>query len=1175
MIFQGKASSLTGFEKKEKEKLLPEGEVIRGPEIERYGKKERERIETSGEWTEKLLDFGHAKVKYNEGHLTVTYKWNEGYEHYKYKTKLSKVDMNHAHRFTTDFKYEIEGTGEDFQLTSPVQRIFLTCDHEKGGYIHFMYIREGSGLGGTLLGVPQPYTKKLSYKPVKTDLSKISIYDQGGKIYLHNKTNDSIQYNILNSNQDSVAKGSIKPKGRVEYDISELTTEWMSMYKNPDYCTLIFTVNDIPVYKTNSVLLMHSKYGDRYNMGEGDIISDQKSSFSTQLKNGHRLEYWHMNTNALSPSYDSIYFQPIDSKLLGLLTKYEVKVKGMTISENTVLVHNLELDGKIRINFFDYTQDESKHPKKGNDFDALYLLPIPAGLTESVTSYDIQIGNERHNTVSFERQENGSYIRDQRLKLDFFKNKFPQEKLPKLHDHIELIIHTLEKQTVTIDLGKVEESTNPASINALEKAHEIKKWEKVGDHYTHVEFNTGSEHITSYVVKVNNSYYGEIPINQVTKNLDLSKLNNDKKIQKGDYVEMYAYKKDGEEVLIQSRYAGTTGLLGEYPIEKTTDIRDECTITAWSKTSDSYTSFTLGNLSDLVDSHIKKYEGYVNNKIVTLTQKGTTFGFGPKQAPHHGDIVQITVYTYTGKVIKLAEQPAGAIGKVTDEEIQSIHQPKEWTDTNQTIVFDTSKLRDPIQAHVKSYTIEVWKRQNKNWETFGSPIQMNAQGQLRLQDCKASQSLPQIPNVVRVIANLVDSGRKPVVAMIRKVGSLKLPPTEQEMKAKHTTYTGTFTDNNKKIESLTFLNIDNELASYISGYDVQDASGTVNGLIAHKLTLPKATTPGLTVTFKTPIPIKHQQEIGVSSGRTKPIDVDLCLYAVANCMIMEEEGKQPEPQQKLTPLLVMGIRQGDKSIKGVTLHPPISTEDIKQAHIIDEWDYTGPDENVRQFYFNKKIEPYVKDIKYYSVKINGVTPPQNPKTAPFAETEEKHTITQGFPIRFGDYGLTGSRENPLPKSGDTLEVIAHLQNSATPELSVIQCTIPPKFPPLSKVQTRKLKEAHQIDGRWVKSGNVYTTLFFNKAVKPYLEQIDHYSITINKVPHEPKDHISLELEEEREIGLPKQKGLPIRIQNLGVKWADLPTDESSIEIFAHLKGSGGTDESNQPTKKISVYGYRL
>ncbi len=166
---------------------------------------------------------------------------------------------------------------------------------------------------------------------------------------------------------------------------------------------------------------------------------------------------------------------------------------------------------KIIINFFDYTNDIKKHPqkgqqveiiahdlfknvqavfkgtaelseklwqghykvsewhKKGDHFDALYLSPISTVLTENVRSYDIQVNNEIHTDVLFERQDNSSYIRGQRLKLDFAKTKIPNEKLPKLGDSIALTIHTVENQTVKIDLGKVEESKDETSINALEK----------------------------------------------------------------------------------------------------------------------------------------------------------------------------------------------------------------------------------------------------------------------------------------------------------------------------------------------------------------------------------------------------------------------------------------------------------------------------------------------------------------------------------------------------------------------------------------------------------------------------------------------------------------------------------------------------------------------------------
>ncbi|HDR6247422.1 TPA: hypothetical protein QCU24_005283 [Bacillus cereus] len=1025
------------------------------------------------------------------------------------------------------------------------------------------------------------------------DPSMIGVYLEGDNLCIKNKKSTSICYTIMNPGKERLKAGTIS-EGKTE------TIDAKSLKMADVSNRIIITVAQSPVCDKPDV-----KY---YPVYDAKISTMSKKTQEIKFIKYYELDYWHLNVNnsnvnvlnvnnhnennikiedlTLTNSnytYDHVSFKLTDLHDIGLITSYEVTVNATSLGIQPMRV--LELGKKQIINFFDYTGDTSKHPKrgqqveiiahdifgnthtvfsgkaelsnelwekhyklsewhkKGNDFDALYLSPIPAGLTESVKSYDIQIGNERHKTVSFERQENGSYIRDQRLKLDFFKNKFPQEKLPKLHDHIELIIHTLENQTVTIDLGKVEESTNPASINALEKVHEIKSWTKDGDHYTHVEFDKESEYITSYVFKVNNSHYGEIPINQITKNLDLSKLNN-KKIQKGDYVEMYAYKKDGEEVLIQSRYAGTRGLLGEYSIEA--DIKDKCKITTWSKTSDPYTSFTLGNLSDPVDSYIKKYEGYVNNKIVNLTQKGTTFEFDPKQAPHHGDIVQITVYTYTGKVIKLVEQRAGVIGPVTDENVSSIHQIKEWRNENKTIVFDKAKLEmnDSIRAHIKSYTIEVWKKPNTTGEHFGTPIQLNEKGELDLQDCKANQPLPQSPQVVRVIANLFDSSRK-VVVMVRKVGVTDAPPTEQKMLEAHRGYQWNF--EGEKLKSITFPKVSSEYASYISSYDVKKWS-----MLQSQKTPFQVDAKGVTVVFEQPIDISEPQAVGQTKSEKAKFS------AVAKCIHIEEK-----TELKLKPILVIGEPQGQDGVIGVTPVRSVPIDDIKKAHEIEGWVYTTDEKHVTKFYFNKKIKSCLEYIQYYDIEINGKlhsSQNQNPNLSVEDEVDDnyKKTGREGLPMLFDSFKIY----NNFPKPGDTLKVYAYLKNSVTEKgerknkIQVIEdYKIPPPPPEyLSKDKIQKLKDAHkpQSDSHKVYSGKL-AEISLQSEAEPYFKYIDYYLIQFGlgtpmycppSTPEKPK--LQLEYGE-----------LVLRFGSYGVPEAEKPNangrDCKNVLIYAQLK----------------------
>lgn len=1201
VIFEGNVSKLTGFVEEKIETLLPEDEVIHSG----IG----EPITFSESWTENFEDRyfykGNVKVEYNDGNLLITYNvspWQGNIEtsqnpYTPISTSLI-IDNDYTPIHNADtvlgehlFYYinEVRTFYDSYTLKKPVQRVRF--NYKIGNSV----AKKTSPVFDQYLGIKHKYNNKLNDKQIMDDFSELAIYKHNGFVYLYNKTNRNINYSILNTNQHLIYEGNLLPEKDCKYGIYALTRDWGVMYKEADDKTLIFTVNNKPVYKITV----------------NDIINDDHDTFSNQIQKAHRIDYWHINP--FSATYDSIYFQKIDPKILSLLTKYEIKVNKTVLSETPIPVRSPALDGKIMINFFDYTADTSKHPKKGqqveivvhdifgkttsvfkgtaelsdalwsehykvsewykkgNRFDALYLLPVPTGLTESVKAYDIQIGTNEPEPISFERQDNGGYIHDQRLKLDFSK-KFPQDKLPKLGDSVHLVIHTIENQTVTIDLGKIAESVQPDSINALENAHDITKWTKDKDYYTHVQFNKGSEHIKSYVFQVNNRYYGEIPVNQTTIELDLSKLDTDKKIRKGDYVEIYAYKKDGEGVLIQSRYAGTTGLLGAYPAKE--KIQQEYHVTSWSKVPDSYTSFTLGPLSDPIDSYIKKYEGCINNSIINLTPNGLTFTFDTDKGPRHGDIVQLFAYTYSGEKIELWKLLAGAIGTVTDEAARFIHQLKEWADTNKTILFDTSKLQDPIQAHVKSYTIEVWKGQNTNWETFGSPIQMNAQGQLRLQDCNASQSFPQSPNAVRVLANLFDSGRNPIVVMVRKVGEIKPPPTQKDIEDTHKDFIWNF--DQEKLKSITFPHVDSETASYIASYQVNRWSEPTGKIIF------QVDNKGVTVEFDKPIAVTTMQDEPDGPGKTKQVRVTAQFLAFACCINIEKE-------TKLQPILVIGSHTGEKGVIGVLPVRSISKADIVQAHDIEDWIYQNG--HVTMFYFNQKVKPYLKEILYYSIKINETEyPPVDTKQVLSVEKEEDKdghaTGPKGLPIRFGNFGLTGGSGKEFPKPGNKLGVIAHLSNSAsdangqtTKEVPVIDNYVIPEPPNsyLSQAEIDKLVQAHQpphslLGHFWKNDPNGpdphYDIILFEDTVKPYLQYIAHYCININGTDYCPKqENTWLGLEQQDKEG--QWFRLLLRTDAYSIPYNKRPLSTDSITVFAHLK----EDYAPESSRIIPVFSH--
>ena len=1024
--------------------------------------------------------------------------------------------------------------------------------------------------------------------PFSKNIFSVSFYQQSEKIYLFNKSPQSVSCYILNLYQESIWEKNLEPHQSISIDFKELASWKNAVYgKNPEQLSdrIIITINQSPIFD---------------GMPKAIPSKETMQGYVSDAVKAHTLDYWHLNNGEdTNPSYDSVCFKKIAPEYLGALTSYEVKVNGQFIG--VAPIRPLELDGKILINFYDYKTDSNKHPKKGqqveiiaqdvfgnttsvfngtaelsdtlwiehyqvsewhkkgNRFDALYLAPVPIVFIENVKSYDIKIDNEMINSVLFERPDNESYIRDQRLKLDFSK-KIQQDKLPKLGDSVHLVIHTIENQTVTIDLGKIAESNQPDSINALEKVHEITKWTKDKDYYTHVQFNKGSEHIKSYVFQVNNRYYGEIPVNQATTELDLSKLDNSKKIRKGDYVEIYAYKKDGEGVLIQSRYAGTTGLLGAYPAKE--KIQQEYHVTSWSKVTDSYTSFTLGPLSDPIDSYIKKYEGCINNTIINLTPNGLTFAFDTDKRPRHGNVVQMFAYTYSGDKIELWKLLAGAIGTVTDEEVRSIHTLKGWEDTNQTIAFHTSDLKDRIQTHIQSYTIEVWNGSQKKWGTFGNPIQMNVQGQLRLKECKASQLMPQPPSFVRIQANFFDSGRKPIVVMIRIVGEVKAPPTEVDIQNAHKDLIWNFEEG--KLKSIKFPHIDSELARYISDYQVSKWAN----VIPEKSTF-KVGKDGLTLAFDKPIETASKRLIPIGNEHTEERLVTDEFSAVAYWM--NTEG------QNLIKTLVIGERDGVKNITGVTPHPPIKIADIKAAHVIENWVYDTDNKHVKLFYFNQeKLKPYLDYIQSYSIKVSNTVHvlPKN-QTLSFEPEEDengKTTNKKGLPIRFNSFGLTGGIGKELPKANDILTVIVHLKNPQTEngnEITVISdYKIPQNNHYLGTDIIERLKKAHVSAPRWTSydNGNHWAEIIFEKDVADYLNYVDYYCIQIDGdkyCPKNPENKSTLPF-----LGLEEDKFV-LRLSAYQVPDNKRPNKCNTILVYVYLK----EDYAPEGSRDILVYSY--
>ncbi|MGU3443674.1 hypothetical protein ACLBXI_28245 [Bacillus cereus] len=615
-----------------------------------------------------------------------------------------------------------------------------------------------------------------------------------------------ISYEICNRYGDPMVNGTIvstntKSNPNTLEIPSQDLVPLMHMEDGTDANRLIIKANGVPIFDDTLDKMQTSLGPD----------CDKVSGIKATLANSN----FNLNLTTSPPSYSQIGLNPLEPGILKVLEKFEVKVKGQSLNKEPHPIGKPQTDGKIIINCFDYNSDEKTHPKPEEDieiiahticgksftiytgklpavsdqykvsewhafkegYDALYLNPVSPSVTDIATKYDITIGTVTLKSVDLDRQENKKEKATQRLRLDFTKYTAT---LPKLGEQVSLKVYTIlnPDKPLSIDLGKVEKPDELTSVNALEKAHEITAWGKDADHYTSITFNKGSNEITGYLIKVNTNYYGEFLIKEPIKELNLSNINKEISIKKGDIVEIYGYKKDGEAVLLQNRYAGTLGVLGTY--SSSDAIQSAYLVTKWEKDTDHYTSITFGNLKDPISSYMKTYDVRVNGVIVRFKQQDDmkfTFAEG---YPKHGDKIQIVAHTYTGEVVEIPEQLAGTIGDVTEKEITSTLDITKWNQNGDkrytTIIFDASKLKDEIQAHIQSYTIEYKGYDySGDWIRFGENIQMYANGTLHLEDCKASKLLG-AHVALRITANFYESKLKPLVVIDSATGLLTQVP---------------------------------------------------------------------------------------------------------------------------------------------------------------------------------------------------------------------------------------------------------------------------------------------------------------------------------------------------------------------------------------------------------------
>ncbi len=150
---------------------------------------------------------------------------------------------------------------------------------------------------------------------------------------MFNKSPQTVSYGILNEYQESVWEGTLESNKSIAFSWDKLFN-WKNGvyqgYKKNLSDRIIITINQIPIFDGIPT----------------DVPS--KEQIQKDLKeaiNGHEIDYWHMNNNAIIPAYDSVCLKKNRSKTFwGALASYEVKVDGQSIGVMPIRVP--ELDGK-------------------------------------------------------------------------------------------------------------------------------------------------------------------------------------------------------------------------------------------------------------------------------------------------------------------------------------------------------------------------------------------------------------------------------------------------------------------------------------------------------------------------------------------------------------------------------------------------------------------------------------------------------------------------------------------------------------------------------------------------------------------------------------------------------------------------------------------------------------
>ncbi|WP_447623087.1 hypothetical protein [Bacillus cereus] len=518
----------------------------------------------------------------------------------------------------------------------------------------------------------------------------------------------------------------------------------------------------------------------------------------------------------------------------------------------------------------------------------------------------------------------------------------------------------------------------------------------------------------------------------------------------------------------------------------------------------------------------------VNSEIVQSKQPDDMKISFTESYPKHGDKVQIVAHTYTGEVVEIPQQLAGTVGDVRENQITSMHEVTEWKQNVDkrytTIIFDASKLKDEIQAHIQSYTIEYnCYPYSGDWTRFGANIQMYADGTLHLDDCKAPKLLG-AHVALRITANLYENTIKPIVVFNSGTGLLTQVPKDDILSL----YKNATWDVVNPGEFYTTLRLEKDKIAYqdyIQYYDI-----VVDGKSYKKLINPF--NPDGTLSLKgfdvNPLP-KHATRPITTTNHMSRVTVDAHLFG--------------GPVYKNVSI----------SYPGTKGQPPTEAQ-IIDAHKNPKWNFQGDKLSSITFpgvtsdmasyissYQMKRWSELIKETVTFEEESNGVT-------MKFSQPIE---VTSMQDVSIGN-GKTEKRQ-----VNDKFTVLVTFVN-LDKMVEVVH-----EMEPQKTVSDDDLKNAHVIENPiYTWDDKKWTAFYFNQEkLQPYLKTIAAYEISINGTPApkkwENKDFSDLvEGEVDKNNKQLGKKGLPMRFGTFGIydgKNNPLPAINDYLDVTVTTK----------------------